>query len=39
MIDFNNNKISEDELIQSADVFISDGEMSSDYKKVKITIE
>lgn len=39
IIDFNNNKITEDELIQSADVYISDGEMSYDIKKIKITIE
>ena len=39
IIDFNNNKITEDELIQSADVYISDGEMSFDVKKVKISLE
>jgi hypothetical protein len=39
IIDFNNNKITEDELIQSADVYISDREMSYDVKKVKITLE
>ena len=39
IIDFNNNKITEDELIQSADVYISDREMSFDVKKVKITLE
>lgn len=39
IIDFNNNKITEDELIQSADVYISDGEMSFDVKKVKIALE
>jgi len=39
IIDFNNNKITEDELIQSADVYISDREMSFDVKKVKIALE
>ena len=39
IIDFNNNKITEDELIQFADVYISDREMSFDVKKVKIALE